>query len=42
LTIKDLVGAFSPKRHAQVLKAIEYLIDEGVIDKVEDKLKKKQ
>jgi len=41
LAIKELVEAFAPKRHAQVLKTIEYLIDEGVLDKVGDKLKAK-
>ncbi len=41
LTVNELTGSFAPKRHAQVLKAIEYLIDEGVLDKVDDKLKPK-
>ncbi len=42
LTINELAEAFSPKRHAQVLKTIEHLIDEGELDKVEDKIKRKK
>ena len=42
LTVNELVEAFSSKRHAQVLKTIEHLIDEGVLDKVDDKLISKQ
>ncbi|MEM6966084.1 MAG: ATP-dependent DNA helicase RecQ [Bacteroidota bacterium] len=38
LTTKELSQAFSPKRQGHVLKAIEILIDEGELDKVEDKL----
>jgi uncharacterized iron-regulated protein len=38
LTINELAEAFAPKRHPQVLKTVEHLIDEGEIDKVEDKL----
>jgi hypothetical protein len=38
LTINDLCESFSPKKHAQVLKTIELLIDEGDLEKVEDKI----
>jgi len=42
LTINELCEAFSPKKQAQVLKAIELLIDEGDVEKVEDKIVWKQ
>jgi len=38
LSVEELVDSFPPKRQEQVLKAMEYLLDEGFIDKVEEKL----
>lgn len=38
LTINELCEAFSPKKQAQVLKVVELLMDEGELDKVEDKI----
>lgn len=38
LTLEDLVDAFAPKRKEQVLKAIEYLLDEGILIEVQGKL----
>ena len=33
LTIEEVVESFSPKRENQVIRAMEYLLDEGYIDK---------
>jgi len=38
LTVKELAEAFAPKRHDLVMRTIELLIDEGDIDKVDEKL----
>ena len=38
LTISELLDGFALKRHTRLLKALDLLIDEGTIDKVEDKL----
>jgi len=38
LRLEEVVESFAPKRRAEVLKAIEYLIDEGYIDQAEQKL----
>ena len=42
LTINELCEAFSSKKQAQVLKTVELLIDEGELDKVEDKIRWKK
>lgn len=38
LSIKELGEAFSPKKQGQLFRAIEIMIDEGELDKVEEKL----
>ena len=38
LTVNEITEAFSIKKHAEVLKTIENLMDEGELDKVENKL----
>lgn len=38
LTLEELVSSFSPKRHEEVLKAIEYLMDEGYLEQIGEKL----
>ena len=38
LRLEEVVDSFSPKRRNQVLRALEYLIDEGVIDRKDDVL----
>lgn len=38
LNVNQLMESFPPNRHEQVLRALEYLLDEGYIDKTEDKL----
>lgn len=39
LTEQELLEAFSSNRHPMVLRALEFLIDEGAIELVEEKLK---
>ncbi len=38
LTIDDVVASFAPKRTEQVLKTVSFLIDEGIVDQLEEKL----
>ncbi|MEQ8704492.1 MAG: ATP-dependent DNA helicase RecQ [Phaeodactylibacter sp.] len=38
LSLKALMESFPPRREEQVLKALEYLLDEGFIDQTEDRL----
>lgn len=38
LNLKDLVDSFTPKRRQKVLKVIEFLLDEGILEKEADKL----
>ncbi len=38
LKIKELVGAFAPRREKQVLKTIEHLLDEGFVETKDDLL----
>jgi ATP-dependent DNA helicase RecQ len=38
LTIDELMESFSPKRQNQVLKVIEYLLDEKIMTKENNKL----
>ena len=38
LSLKALMESFPPRREEQVLKALEYLLDEGYIEKTEDLL----
>jgi ATP-dependent DNA helicase RecQ len=38
LSVEQLVDSFPPKRQEQVLKALEFLLDEGYIDKTEEQL----
>ena len=38
LTEEELLEAFAPKRQEQVIKALEFLLDEGIIDKENHKL----
>lgn len=33
LTLEDIVGSFSPKRENLILKTMEFLLDEGLVDK---------
>ena len=39
LNENELLDSFSSNRHANVLKALSYLLDEGLVEKEEDKLK---
>lgn len=39
LSLEDIVESFNPRRAAAVLKSIEYLMDEGFIEKEGDKFK---
>ena len=36
LDLHALVDSFTPKRRNQVLKVIDYLLDEGILDKKEE------
>ncbi|MEM1322035.1 MAG: ATP-dependent DNA helicase RecQ [Bacteroidota bacterium] len=38
LKVEEIIDSFSPKRSEQVLKALEYLIDEGLADRENDRL----
>lgn len=38
LSLKEIVDSFAPKRRESVLKAIEYLMDEGFLEQKKDKL----
>lgn len=38
LSLDELVGSFSPKRENQVLKVLEYLMDEGFLEKIDEKI----
>ena len=37
-TTSQLMAAFAPRRHHELLKAIEYLVDEGFIELKEERL----
>ena len=39
LSLEEIVESFNPRREAAVLKSIEYLMDEGFIEKDNGKLK---
>ncbi len=41
LTLQEIVGSFAPKWENQVIKTLEYLLDEGQIIREEEKLKLK-
>lgn len=38
LTIEEVVDSFPPKRQQQVILAVQYLLDEGIVEKVGNKL----